>query len=208
MEKDISLNKITTDICDVDYFLSVYPREGEIESNIIDSQNRLNELALKGEKYSLEADNLDYAVAASCGVLTSILDTILFHNIKISECGAIGEKSMEPFIKLFGKSNDLPTAIKNLENRTKGGFASDPNLADFGGGLQHHLRDFAHHPTIFGLIASLLTQFTGKCYGTNTAGKFIAFNVVDKVRIGKTPTQKMEIAFSVSPRIIAEKYEL
>lgn len=27
---------------------------------------------------------------------------------------------------------------------------SDGNTPDFGGGLQHHLRDFAHHPTIVG----------------------------------------------------------
>lgn len=43
---------------------------------------------------------------------------------------------------------------------------SDGNTPDFGGGLQHHLRDFAHHPTMVGLMFSLLTQFTEKSYGT------------------------------------------
>ena len=59
---------------------------------------------------------------------------------------------------------------------------SDRNTPDFGGGLQHHLRDFAHHPTIVGLIFSLLTQFTYKSYGTDIIGGFI---VVDVPEAGK-----------------------
>lgn len=68
--------------------------------------------------------------------------------------------------------------------------ASDPNLNDFGGGLQHHLRDFAHHPTPVGLFFSLLTQFTSKCYGTNTAGAFIITPVKDMTLIGRNLPKK------------------
>ncbi len=39
------------------------------------------------------------------------------------------------------------------------------------------MRDFAHHPTIVGLIFSLLTQFTYKSYGTNTSGIFMIVDV-------------------------------
>lgn len=56
------------------------------------------------------------------------------------------------------KFDDVKSAVKALEKRFP--IPSDGNTPDFGGGLQHHLRDFAHHPTIVGLAFSLLTQFT------------------------------------------------
>ena len=43
--------------------------------------------------------------------------------------------------------------------------------------LQHHLRDFSHHPSLVGLACSILSQFTGKGYGTDTAGRFVAFDL-------------------------------
>lgn len=69
---------------------------------------------------------------------------------------------------------------------------SDGNISDFGGGLQHHLRDFAHHPTIVGLIFSMLTQFTGKSYGTDTKGVFMIVDVPDSSKLfigGDIPTK-------------------
>ena len=59
---------------------------------------------------------------------------------------------------------------------------SDGNTDDFGGGLQHHLRDFAHHPTVIGLVFSLLTQFTYKSYGTDVHGAFHFADVPEKSR--------------------------
>ena len=50
--------------------------------------------------------------------------------------------------------------------------SADKLTNDFGGGAYHHLRDFSHHPTIVGLIFSVISQFTGKGYGTLTDGSF------------------------------------
>src|SRR5699024_8524461 len=41
-------------------------------------------------------------------------------------------------------------------------------------------RDFAHHPTIVGLMFSLLTQFTYKSYGTDTLGNFKVVDVPER----------------------------
>lgn len=78
-------------------------------------------------------------------------------------------------------SDDLKKCVKFLEDKFP--IPSDGNTPDFGGGLQHHLRDFAHHPTIIGLIFSLLTQFTYKSYGTDVAGNFMIVDVPEKIRI-------------------------
>lgn len=71
--------------------------------------------------------------------------------------------------------------MKALEKRFP--IPSDGNTPDFGGGLQHHLRDFAHHPTIVGLAFSLLTQFTEKSYGTDVNGVFLVVDVPEKASL-------------------------
>ena len=48
----------------------------------------------------------------------------------------------------------------------------------------------AHHPTIIGLIFSLLTQFTSKAYFSNSAGEFSVEGVNESL-IGKTFGEKM-----------------
>lgn len=62
------------------------------------------------------------------------------------------------------EGDDLQGAIRYLE---KFGAPSDSVYSDFGGALQHHLRDFAHHASIVGLIFSMLTQFTKKSIWNN-----------------------------------------
>lgn len=89
------------------------------------------------------------------------------------------------------KFDDVKSAVKALEKRFP--IPSDGNTPDFGGGLQHHLRDFAHHPTIVGLAFSLLTQFTEKAYGTDVNGMFLVVDVQEKSKpfIGKDVPQKI-----------------
>ncbi|MCI6638151.1 MAG: hypothetical protein MSH32_07615, partial [Lachnospiraceae bacterium] len=79
------------------------------------------------------------------------------------------------------KSDNLKDSIAFLEKKFP--LPADGNAPDFGGGLQHHLRDFSHHPTVIGLAFSLLTQFTGFSYGTDASGVFIIVPVPDKNRI-------------------------
>lgn len=89
---------------------------------------------------------------------------------------------MKKTAKILGcESDDLKNCVKFLEDKFP--IPADGNASDFGGGLQHHLRDFAHHPTIIGLIFSLLTQFTYKSYGTDLNGNFIMVDVPDKSKI-------------------------
>lgn len=170
--------ELNCSLCDVDSLI----KEGE--SNLVKYDEQISKTLYSG-------DNIDLAVAAGSGVLCGIIDAVFLQELDLSKAQNVGTGVLEPIIKRMGKSSNIEDAVKNLEQRTTRSFASDPNLGDFGGGLQHHLRDFAHHVSPLGLFFSLLTQFTGMCYGTNTAGKFISTAVIDKSRIGSTVGEKL-----------------
>ena len=160
-----------------------------IEETIYDLDSQMQML-------SSQADKLDYLVSASSGILCGMLDIFWVGEFNLSEGREIAEEKVNDFVvktsKLLGcKEDDLKSCVSYLERNFP--IAADGNTADFGGGLQHHLRDFAHHPTAVGLIFSLMTQFTERSYGTDTQGHFISVKVPEKRRIfigNDTPNKK------------------
>jgi len=135
---------------------------------------------------SSNADKLDCFIAAASGLLCGMLDILWVGEFSLERGRNIAESKVNGFVektaKLLGcKEDGIKSAVAFLEKKFP--IPSDGNTPDFGGGLQHHLRDFAHHPTIVGLMFSLLTQFTEKSYGTDVSGKFKVVPVPDKSRI-------------------------
>ena len=140
----------------------------DIEGSIYDLNKQIDML-------SPHADNLDYFVAVASGIVCGMMDVLWVGDFNLARGREFSSEQIEELVKktshMFGcKDNDLKGCVKFLEEKFP--LAADGNTPDFGGGLQHHLRDFAHHPTIIGLIFSLLTQFTEMSYGTDTAGVF------------------------------------
>ena len=138
-------------------------------------------------------EKTDYIVAASSGVLTAALDIILVGNTSLKDANAWGTEKVNDFVikaarKVGYKGNDLLGAVNHLEDYHIPG---DVVMNSFGGGTQHHLRDFSHHPTIVGLAFSLLTQFTKRVYGTNVFGAFDSAPVPNYMYIGKTIPEKI-----------------
>lgn len=144
---------------------------------------------------SNQADKYDYLVSVGSGILCGLLDILWVGEFNLERGRTIANDKVDEFVKktakiLGCKDNDLQSSVKFLEKKFP--IPSDGNTPDFGGGLQHHLRDFAHHPTIVGLMFSLLTQFTSKSYGTDVNGCFMVVNVPEKSKafIGKdVPTK-------------------
>ena len=102
------------------------------------------------------------------------------------------EKVVIEVARVEGYAGDnLNDAIKTLEKKHP--LAADGNTNDFGGGLQHHLRDFSHHFSIGGLFFSILTQFTGLVVGTDKAGMLHVVSVPEshKMCIGKNFQEKI-----------------
>ncbi len=127
-----------------------------------------------------DLDNLDYIVAIASGLISGLIDELFVGKFDLKRGEKIASAQVDNFVikiaKLNGhKKEDIASAIKFLENKFP--LPADANLNDFGGGRQHHLRDFAHHPNLVGLMFSLATQFTGKVFGTDTSGKFIICNL-------------------------------
>ena len=146
---------------------------------------------------SSQADSLDYIVAIASGIVCGILDILWIGEFDLAHGRSIASDKVESFVKntaemLEGKTfDDVKSAVQALEKHFP--IPSDGNTSDFDGGKQHHLRDFAHHPTIVGLVFSLLTQFTEKSYGTDVNGRFITVDVLEKSKpfIGKDIPEKI-----------------
>jgi hypothetical protein len=148
------------------------------------------------ELLSSQADKFDYLVSIGSGVLCGALDILWVGEFSLERGRGISSDKIDGLVtktaKMLGcKNDDLESAVKFLEKKFP--IPSDGNTPDFGGGLQHHLRDFAHHPTIVGLIFSLLTQFTYKSYGTDTSGTFLIVDVpeVSRAFIGNDVPSKI-----------------
>lgn len=176
----------------------------KLEINIYENQE-LASTDIAGSIYDLDkqiemlsphADNLDYFVAVASGIVCGMMDILWVGDFDLARGRDFSSEQVEKLVKktshMFGcKEDDIKGCVKFLEDKFP--LAADGNTPDFGGGLQHHLRDFAHHPTIFGLIFSLLTQFTGMSYGTDNFGSFKVVPVPDthKTLIGKDIPDKI-----------------
>lgn len=162
----------------------------ELEGILFDLNKQVNFL-------SSHADGLDCLVAIASGVLCGLLDVLWVGEFNLEHGREIASDKVENFVKGAAKTlgwkdnGEINSAVEFLEKIAP--IPSDGNTFDFGGGLNHHLRDFAHHPTIVGLIFSLLTQFTGKAYGTDVNGAFKIVDVPQKSLkfIGKDAFEKI-----------------
>lgn len=126
------------------------------------------------------ADKLDCAIAVASGVITGLIDSFFVGKFSLERANEWGSKKVNDFVKAIAKLSgyergDLKGSIKHLEKNFQ--FAADGNTADFGGGLQHHLRDFSHHFSLGGLLCSLFIQFTGKAMGTDASGSLLIVDI-------------------------------
>lgn len=174
----------------VDNFKYIYKTEDESNA----SYDILIEDRQIFEADDVSADKLDYQIAAFSGTLTAAFDIFWVGDFSLSDAQSWGRKEVSDFVLKVSQSKgytgtELDAAIKHLEKAYK--IPSDRLTPEFGGGLQHHLRDFVHHPTIVGLIMSILSQFTGKGYGTDTDGNFIIKDFPNDELIGTTIKEKI-----------------
>lgn len=176
----------------------------EISKGLAEVDERLDTVEAKidylnDKIYNLtnHSDALDYSAAVISGIIAGMIDSFFVGEFSLEQGREWGTEKVNGFVtkaaKVTGyKGDDLGGAIKHLE---KYGAPSDPLMNVFGGAAQHHLRDFAHHPTPVGLFFSMLTQFTEKAYGTNTAGSFCIADITDKTFIGSDLPHKILFGF-------------
>ena len=164
-----------------------------VDARLDEIDNQIADLDISIDKLTNHADKLDYAVSVASGIISGIIDILFVGKFDLQEGRDWSSEKINDFVTTVAKKqgyegDDLQGAIRHLE---KFGAPSDSVYNDFGGGLQHHLRDFAHHASPVGLVFSMLTQFTQKAYGTNTAGAFIVVPIDKTTFIGDTVPTKI-----------------
>lgn len=175
-----------------------------VEKQIEMNKQKIDEINSQIDKLTNHADGIDYMVAVGSGIIAGAIDIFFVGEFSLEGANQWGNDKVNSFVVKVAKTQgydgeDLDGAIlylaekKKHKSGAKSGFhlSSDSVTSSFGGGVQHHLRDFAHHPTVVGLIFSMLTQFTGKAYGTDTDGMFLVVEVKNKEFIGKDIPQKL-----------------
>ncbi|EEI86977.1 hypothetical protein HMPREF0072_0532 [Anaerococcus lactolyticus ATCC 51172] len=180
---------------DIEYKIIPYDDKSKIEE--FDLDEIIFDLDSELDLLESKADKLDYLIAIASGLICGMLDILWVKDFDFARGRELANNKVEGFVKKTAelvegkKFENLGDAVRALEKRFP--IPADGNTIDFGGGLQHHLRDFAHHPTIAGLSFSLLTQFTEKSYGTDVTGKFIIFDVAEnsKAFIGDNLGEKL-----------------
>lgn len=172
----------------------------KIDSEIENINKQIEKYNSEIEKLTNHADGIDYIVAVASGVLAGMIDVLFVEDFSFERANHIGEESVNNFVMNIAKKKagtngenikTLKDAVSFLENEYP--MAGDKVMNSFGGGLQHHLRDFSHHPTLIGLFFSILTQFTKTVYGTDVTGKFIPVRLEEKdlILIGKNIPEKI-----------------
>lgn len=164
-----------------------------VDARLDEIDNQISDLDISIDKLTNYADKLDYAVSVASGIISGIIDILFVGKFDLQEGRDWSSEKINDFVTTVAKKqgyegDDLQGAIRHLE---KFGAPSDSVYNDFGGGLQHHLRDFAHHASPVGLVFSMLTQFTQKAYGTNTAGAFIVVPIDKTTFIGDSVSTKI-----------------
>lgn len=173
--------------------VEIYNGIAEVDERLAVINQKVEELNTENDRLTNHADGLDYTIAVASGIIAGAIDIFYVGEFSLDRGKDWSNDKVNNFVmdlakKKGYKGDDIQGAIRRLE---KFGAPSDSVTAQFGGGKQHHLRDFAHHPTTVGLIFSLLTQFTGMAYGTSTLGAFQAVPVENKAFLGKNFPEKI-----------------
>lgn len=173
--------------------VEIYSGIAEVDERLAVINQKVEQLNTEIDRLTNHADGLDYTIAVASGIIAGVIDILYVGEFSLDRGKDWSNDKVNNFVmdlakKKGYKGDDLQGAIRHLEQF---GAPSDSVTAQFGGGKQHHLRDFAHHPTPVGLIFSLLTQFTGMAYGTNTLGSFQAVPVENMAFIGKNFPEKI-----------------
>lgn len=149
------------------------------------------------QKGTPEFDKTNYRIAAAVGILSGTLNVLWSKDYDLVNAQEWGREKTEKFVIKVAKSqgyrgNDIKGAINKLE--TKFEIQADKYTKDFGEGKQHHLRDFSHHPSILGLLCSILNQF-GIGIGTDKSDNLKILNAeelgLDRSLEGKTFGEKI-----------------
>ncbi len=108
----------------------------------------------------------DYVIAVISGLFAGVIDAFYVGEISFSEEEIkLSHQQVNNFIQKYAESRGLggdrlKKCISDLEQAFKVAQDNTWNGANIGvGAVNHHLADFAHHPTPVGLLSAIIVQF-------------------------------------------------
>ena len=160
----------------------------DLDTVIFDLDTQLDDLSCK-------ADSIDYLVAIGSGLVCALLDPLWMIELEHDEDE---EWTRDQIREVVVKSAQL---VGYPDNDVKGAVAyiasafmpARPGMPDLGTGPGPLDRDFGAQPGMAGLAFSLLTQFTGRVYGTDVEGKFASVKMPkdNQHYLGRNTTEKI-----------------
>ena len=129
------------------------------------------------KRYTCNADKADYALAIANGILAGVIDSVFIGKMDFSN----GNEMINQFIINYAKKrgiekDSLPKVIEQLEINCKvlqdGVWNGVKSITP----SNHHLADFAHHPTLLGLASSILVKFIHLGLFVDKDGVFYSFH--------------------------------
>lgn len=175
-------------------FISTALRNAQAEKDDLDFQLIESKDSVKA--LTPECDTLDYALAASSGMLCGVIDIFLVGSPEESALGKVSDewtaKCTKSFARLngwspkedLGDDRSLKSAIAHLERKYK--IPYDQTGRGESGSIvydlkpsNHHFKSLAHNPSLLGLFYSILDQF----YDTShfvSSGELITLEKADE----------------------------
>ncbi len=122
--------------------VEIYKGISEIDEKLNIISSRVEELNSEIDSLTNHADGLDYAVSVISGIISGIIDSLFVGETEIDK-----DKIQELLEKKYHTANDSGYKHKNAD----GNWTSSA--------MYHRLDDLAHHPSIAGLVASILVRY-------------------------------------------------
>ena len=168
-----SLEKVNEKIQDIVSKKAAMVEKAERDQKIQNAiENAKKKAAEKGETLNDDnakeiADNIKRKFDEDHNIETKIQKAV----DRAKESGEVVDKTKIQEIREKINNSEMSRKIKKLEDAF--GIPSDDAWQEESIGVSaksHHLDDLAHHPSVIGWAASILTQFTGKSYFQNKEG--------------------------------------
>lgn len=139
-----------------------------------------------------ESDKIYYSVAAASGILTGAISMLHFTEEQLTAIDTFMEKDWKPIVvsvaKYIGyKKNDYKGASKYLVTRAVRTIEKKEKTKET-------LAILSEHPSLAGLVFSVIAQFSGKAVCVNENGVISKHKLPDYYTIGETNAEKIVCA--------------
>ena len=176
----------------------------ECDANIKPIEERVKELNAEIDRLTNHADGIDYATAVICGLIAGVIDSLYVGAWDFKDAKAKANKDINQQIEAFAKKcgykdngKGLKGAVEFLEKKFK-----LPGDNDWKGNVpgvsakSHHLDDICHHPTLIGLVANIIRQYTEVATYHTGSGDTVSLPIDVKTDgelelVGKNPSAKL-----------------